>query len=266
MNPYEILGVSPHATDAEIKSAYRKFVKKFHPDVNKNQHEGIIKQLNEAYDILSDPARKAQYDRGATVFTFEYEEDPRDVYRREYIARRMEEERQKRAEYNRMVRSAYKVLRFIAFPTLIFASLIVIDRYLPQREYHEVAERGWQKRIGRYRRSQGELVSFIQTRHFIIAVPHEIHIDYDYNAANKELLTIAVSPILKIPSTVSMKKNGKYYSRDVKRNIFSNSGRLHYIMLITSLFVVLRKDYSNINFTVALLPVLLLFFIWLLFF
>ena len=76
MNPYEILGVSPNATDAEIKSAYRKLVKKFHPDVDKDQPEGIIKLLNEAYDILSDPARKAQYDGRATVFTFEYEEDP----------------------------------------------------------------------------------------------------------------------------------------------------------------------------------------------
>ncbi len=267
MNPYEILGVPPNATNAEIKSAYRKLVKKFHPDVNKDQHEGIIRQLNEAYDILSDPARKAQYDRRTTVFTVEYQEDPREVYRREYIARKVEEGRQKRAEYERKIRVVYKLFRFISFVALTFALIIVTDRYvLPQREYHEVAERGWQMRMGRSHRSRGELVSFMETKHFLIAVPHEIHVGYDYDATNKELLTIAVSPLFKIPSTVSMKKNGKYYSGDVKRNIFSNSLRLHYIMLVTSLFVVLRRDYSNINFTIALFPILLLFFIWFLYF
>ena len=142
MNPYEILGVSPNATDAEIKSAYRKLVKKFHPDVNKDHHEGIIKLVNEAYDILSDHTRRAQNDARGAGSTFEYEEDPREVYKREYVARKVEEGRQKRVEYDRMVRAVYKVLRLIAFPVLIFVSLLVTDRYLPQHEYHETAEYG----------------------------------------------------------------------------------------------------------------------------
>src|SRR6188472_1750217 len=101
MNPYEILGIPPNATDAEIKSAYRNLVKKFHPDVNKDQHEGTIKLLNEAYDILSDPARKAQYDNGAPVYTFEYEEDPREAYKREYIAKKKEKDRKEKEDKNR---------------------------------------------------------------------------------------------------------------------------------------------------------------------
>jgi hypothetical protein len=266
MSPYEILGVSPNATDAEIKLAYRKLVKKFHPDVNKDQHEGMIKLVNEAYDILSDPTRKAQYDARGTESTFEYEEDPREVYRREYIARKVAEGRQKRAEYDRMVRAVYKVLRLIAFPALIFASLLVTDRYLPQHEYHEAAEYGWQKRLGKIRHRPGELFSFMKTKHFVIAVPDEIHIDYDYDATDKQILTIAVSPIFKIPSTVSLIKDGQYYSADIKRTIFSNRFNLHYILLITSLIVVLRKNGSDFNLSIALFPILLLFFIWLLFF
>lgn len=53
MNPYEVLGVPSTATVAEIKSAYRKLVKQFHPDVNKDQDKVRIRQVNEAYDILS---------------------------------------------------------------------------------------------------------------------------------------------------------------------------------------------------------------------
>lgn len=266
MNPYEILGVPPYATDAEIKSAYRKLVKQFHPDINKDQNDVRIKQLNEAYDILSDPARKSVHDRGGTESILEYEEDPREVYRREYIARKREERKQKREDYNRRVHAIYKFLRFVAFPALIFASLIVIDRYLPQREYHEVAEDGWQERIGLRTYGGRTLVSFMATKHFIIAVPHQIHLSYDYHAANKELLTIGISPIFKIPSTVSFVKSGMNYSADIKLTIYSNPARLHYIMLFTSLFVILRKEYSNFNFTVALFPAMLLFFIWLIFF
>jgi len=263
MNPYEVLGVPFNAGQAEIKSAYRKLVKQFHPDVNKQQNEVRIRELNEAYDILSDPVRKDAYDGRNTTFTIEYEEDPRDVYRREYIARKREEGRRRKAEYNRMVRTTYKALRYVSFFAFIFSSLIAIDSYLPPYEYHEVADKGWQERMGRRR---SDLVSFMQTRHFIIAVPHDIHIDYDYYATDKQMLTITVSPIFRIPSTVSVENKGKRYSGDIKQTIFSDNGGLHYIMLLTSLFVVLRKDYSNFNLSVAMFLALLLFVTWLIFF
>lgn len=276
MNPYEILGVSPHASQAEIKSAYRKLVKQCHPDVNKNHHEDLIKQLNEAYDILSDSARKVAYDSGMRPeFTFEHVEDPRETYRREYIARRKEEGRRKKESYVRAASATYSVLRFIAFPGLFFAILIVVDRYvLPHQEYHEVAEMGWQEMMGKGRgisrsgwsHSRGELFSFMKTKHFIIAVPDHIHVDYDYYATNKQVLTIAVSPILKIPSTVSLVKNGKNYTANIRRTIFSHRFGLQYILLITSFFIVIRKDYSDFNLSIAFFPVFTLLLIWLFFF
>lgn len=60
---YEILGVKRNASEAEIKSAYRKLARKFHPDVNKTQEaEGKFKDLNEAYEVLSDKAKRQRYD------------------------------------------------------------------------------------------------------------------------------------------------------------------------------------------------------------
>ena len=65
---YEVLGVSKQATDAEIKKAFRKKARELHPDVNKAPDaEDQFKELNEAYDVLSDPNKRAEYDRFGTV-------------------------------------------------------------------------------------------------------------------------------------------------------------------------------------------------------
>lgn len=63
---YQILGVSRSANDAEIKKAYRKLAREYHPDRNPNNKEASeakFKKINEAYDVLSNPDKKAQYDR-----------------------------------------------------------------------------------------------------------------------------------------------------------------------------------------------------------
>jgi curved DNA-binding protein len=61
---YEILGVSPQASDEEIKRAYRKLAHRFHPDRNKAPGaEERFKAINEAYEALRDPGRRAAYDR-----------------------------------------------------------------------------------------------------------------------------------------------------------------------------------------------------------
>lgn len=65
MNPYSILGVAKDATDAEIKKAYHKLVMKYHPDKNQGDKvsEEKFKEVNNAFDILKDPQKRAAYDR-----------------------------------------------------------------------------------------------------------------------------------------------------------------------------------------------------------
>lgn len=62
---YEILGISENATESEIKKAYRKKAMEFHPDRNPGNHEAEaqFKKINEAYSVLSDPQKKANYDQ-----------------------------------------------------------------------------------------------------------------------------------------------------------------------------------------------------------
>src|ERR1043166_5795528 len=62
---YKILGVNKNATDEEIKKAYRKLARKFHPDLNPNDKDAHKKfqQINEANEVLSDPEKRKKYDQ-----------------------------------------------------------------------------------------------------------------------------------------------------------------------------------------------------------
>ncbi len=70
-NYYDILNVPRNADEKELKRAYRSLTKKYHPDINKEEGaEDKFKEINEAYSVLSDSQKRAQYDQlGHDTFT-----------------------------------------------------------------------------------------------------------------------------------------------------------------------------------------------------
>jgi curved DNA-binding protein len=80
---YQTLGVTKSSTDKEIKQAFRKLARKFHPDVNPGDKsaEGRFKEINEAYEVLGDPDKRRKYDElGANWRLYEQAQEQGQAY------------------------------------------------------------------------------------------------------------------------------------------------------------------------------------------
>src|SRR6266478_6063220 len=65
-DPYDVLGVSKKASEAEIKKAFRNLAKKHHPDTHGNEPNAVkrFQEISAAYEVVGDKEKRAQYDRG----------------------------------------------------------------------------------------------------------------------------------------------------------------------------------------------------------
>lgn len=147
LNHYEILGISTEANLTEIKIAFRKLAKLYHPDKNTSGIEHFAKILK-AYETLSNPTSKASYDfklnyhqkyitdytkASIKIFTFNEQELKRRQYYNDYIKKHEKKyEQQSTTKQNKTNYNEYKYILF-ATPLAVLLFLMVIMLATPNR-------------------------------------------------------------------------------------------------------------------------------------
>lgn len=135
---YSILGIPRSATSNEIKDAYRTLAKKFHPDINASPDaERIFKELNEAYEVLGDPIKKAQYDQ---PFLYKPVTTTEPVHRdRAYRSQRYASPKNSEAQRLQQLKEEYKpIFVWLCKIGLSFSILIALDVIIPPAKTQEV--------------------------------------------------------------------------------------------------------------------------------
>ncbi|GHN02983.1 hypothetical protein WSM22_44720 [Cytophagales bacterium WSM2-2] len=134
-NYYFILSLNIYATDTEIKQAYRKMAQQLHPDKNPSpEAASIFKEINEAYEVLSDPLRKAVYDQMLKGAVTSEPEPPVQKHRDpRYRARAQPGPRKPshREEILTMMAMNLRYALMISRLSLLFSMIIIADYSLP---------------------------------------------------------------------------------------------------------------------------------------
>lgn len=141
-NYYTILGVSPTSGEAEIKAAYRRMALLLHPDKNPlPEAESAFKEVNEAYEVLSDPISRNLYDQMLTQTVPQPQVWHRDpAYRRRQQAGYKPQRPQGPSARAVMMHGSLRLFRKVAWVALVFCVLLIVDYLLPNRVSEEIVK------------------------------------------------------------------------------------------------------------------------------
>tara|TARA_Y100000310_G_C20685427_1_gene818650 strand:+ start:2952 stop:3752 length:801 start_codon:yes stop_codon:yes gene_type:complete len=256
---YDILEVHQGATYAEIKSSYRRLVKIYHPDVNPSALAAEkITQITNAYEVLSDPNARANYDwqisLGASDTSFTYQApqpepvvDEREQKRREYVKwrrKRDEELWQKRFHMKVMF---YKYQRYFAYLFLLVGVIFTFDHYTHGDKQPIKIQRVILLKWG----NTGVVVNGIR-----------------YETSGAMYREKAVQPDLSgyfyhsgvfgKNSQIGFANGGKY---TIYGSLYQFGNLFAYLILIISAALIAVKKYNDFMLTIGLIPIFLTWFL-----
>jgi len=264
---YEILGISGAASIDEIRTAYNTLIKLSHANTNSSDEaRQFAAQLREAFEVLSDPIRRTQYDHslyGAPPqqASVEYvvEEDPSEVYRREYIQRKQSEKEDAHRVNEEWRKGIFRIMRLLNFVILAVAIVQTIDYFLPGRIYEESSIREWSEQRGGGRHKY--IACMIKTMHFTIRVPCSLYYGYHYNADDPQPLFIRETTVFKIPRTVSYEDGKKMITLTLPDTIYSFGLTKPLFLLGVTIGILLIRRYNYSTFQFCFMPVCVLFIV-----
>jgi hypothetical protein len=130
---YEIMKVGRKASDAEIKKAFRKLANQYHPDKNPSREaESIFKEINEAYEVLSDPASRLEYDQRLTNPGFYNYQHIRPTQQTAAAYRK------RPTEKSMLQNSLLRYSRLLFYFGCLWCSVLVVDYTMPEQHIESV--------------------------------------------------------------------------------------------------------------------------------
>jgi curved DNA-binding protein CbpA len=260
---YAILGVRREADAIEIKRSYRKLAILYHPDKNPDASaEAFFKEINEAYEILSDHLQKAAYD---TQLQYPAEtqvvEEVRSAHRDPAYSRKRKHPPTYKSERQRMydfMASYLPLTNRITQVALFVSTVLVIDFLLPTTQSDELITGTY--KIQSHSRNGDNDLWVIDTD-----MGSEIKIPYNFSGhfeLNKKIV-VKSSPILKIHDSVASEN----VVVEIKRSLYGTFLFAPLALLFTSVFGIYHKhrvDYAFNAGVVSFMVMMLIFFIYLL--
>jgi hypothetical protein len=187
---YRILGVSRTASQADIRRAYRKLVQQLHPDINPApEAHALIREVNEAYEILGDPVKRSDYD-----YRFENPfasvEEPAMKHRDPAYRRRTYSSPAPRNDPQRELMMQFMPYTDWLFRAgLVIALFLCVDFFLPPKQFDEVIN-GFQ--MEQYRRNPRYFLNTNTGREIKIAYEDRVKLQVGQEITIRESLVLAI--------------------------------------------------------------------------
>ena len=248
MTFYQILEVSPDATDEEIKASYRRLVKSYHPDVNPSpQAAEVIRLLTESYDVLSNDYRRRMYDLtlgGVAQPHAPVQETEEERYRREYRIKRKEEQRIKSERQFRLKLKFYQFQRWSQVFFLAIGILFSVDYYHLSEPVNEQVVK---IREGRLDGSKVQLEN-----HRLIS---EDRLFWDHLEHPITDIQVLHSSVFGIPTRlVTIDQQGQPHYYRIYRNLHDLHNIFPLLLIAIGIVILFKRHYADWALTLGIIP------------
>ena len=261
MDYYHILGVDQFATDGQIKNAYRRLVKVYHPDINPSAEAELkIREITIAYEVLSDPSTRSIYDLQRNFGSQNYQQvhrepTPEEIYRQEYRKKRAKEEQQRLEYLWRLKIRFYGIQRIFCYAFVLVSIVFSIDYFFTGNQMTDVVK------SVRLRETKGDFITEVSANSFLFSTSSDFYDHFDQK--RKPYIQVYYSSIFEIPSKVGFMVDSEIKTFEIYDTLHTYGNFFSYILLLLSGVIIMKKRYADWALTLAILPFFIVAFLFL---